>query len=220
MFKMKRRSPYKRYRIETINRSEVTKDSEERWRLVSQEGNTIFRIWILGIVTEKYEGENQYIGLKVEDGSGVVRVKSWDGKLESINKWDKVEILGQIQISEQDENIDVFITPDIVELIADDNWNLYHRLKIVQNQNLNTNIQVRSAKIEGIDLGVASLEDLKTKLKILVKQLDEGSGVTMEVISSRLPKVDESQIYDAINELLDSGEFFEPQSNTFSNAFD
>ena len=217
---MKRRSPYKRYRIETINRSEVTKDSEERWRLVSQEGNTIFRIWILGIVTEKYDGENQYTGLKVEDGSGVVRVKSWDGKLESINKWDKVEILGQIQISEQDESIDVFITPDIVELIADDNWNLYHRLKIVQNKNLKTDIQVRSAKVEGIDLGVASLEDLKTKIQILVKQLDEGSGVTFEIITKKLPKIDESQIYEAINELLDSGEFFEPQSDTYSNAFD
>ncbi len=217
---MKRRSPYKRYRIETINRSEVTKDSEERWRLVSQEGNTIFRIWILGIVTEKYDGENEYIGLKVEDGSGVVRVKSWDGKLESINKWDKVEILGQIQISEQDESIDVFITPDIVELIADDNWNLYHRLKIVQNQNLNTDIQVRSARVEGIDLGVASLEDLKTKIQILVKQLDEGSGVTFEIITKKLPKIDESQIYEAITELLDSGEFFEPQSDTYSNAFD
>ena len=217
---MKRRAPYKRYRIETINRSEVTKDSEERWRLVSQEGNTIFRIWILGIVTEKYDGENQYIGLKVEDGSGVVRVKSWDGKLESINKWDKVEILGQIQISEQDESIDVFITPDIVELIADDNWNLYHRLKIVQNQNLNTDIQVRSARVEGIDLGVASLEDLKTKIQILVKQLDEGSGVTFEIITKKLPKIDESQIYEAITELLDSGEFFEPQSDTYSNAFD
>ena len=217
---MKRRSPYKRYRIETINRSEVTKDSEERWRLVSQEGNTIFRIWILGIVTEKYDGENQYTGLKVEDGSGVVRVKSWDGKLESINKWDKVEILGQIQISEQDESIDVFITPDIVELIADDNWNLYHRLKIVQNKNLKTDIQVRSAKVEGIDLGVASLEDLKTKIQILVKQLDEGSGVTFEIITKKLPKIDESQIYEAITELLDSGEFFEPQSDTYSNAFD
>ena len=217
---MKRRSPYKRYRIETINRSEVTKDSEERWRLVSQEGNTIFRIWILGIVTEKYDGENQYTGLKVEDGSGVVRVKSWDGKLESINKWDKVEILGQIQISEQDESIDVFVTPDIVELIADDNWNLYHRLKIVQNKNLKTDIQVRSAKVEGIDLGVASLEDLKTKIQILVKQLDEGSGVTFEIITKKLPKIDESQIYEAITELLDSGEFFEPQSDTYSNAFD
>ncbi|MHA1542145.1 MAG: hypothetical protein ACTSQH_04145 [Candidatus Hodarchaeales archaeon] len=217
---MKRRSPYKRYRIETINRSEVTKDSEERWRLVSQKGNTIFRIWILGIVTEKYDGENQYTGLKVEDGSGVVRVKSWDGKLESINKWDKVEILGQIQISEQDESIDVFITPDIAELIADDNWNLYHRLKIVQNKNLKTDIQVRSAKVEGIDLGVASLEDLKTKIQILVKQLDEGSGVTFEIITKKLPKIDESQIYEAITELLDSGEFFEPQSDTYSNAFD
>jgi uncharacterized protein (DUF433 family) len=174
----------------------------------------------MGIVTEKYDGENQYIGLKVEDGSGVVRVKSWDGKLESINKWDKVEILGQIQISEQEENIDVFITPEIVELIVDDNWNLYHRLKIVQNQNLKTDIHVRSAKVEGIDLGVASLEDLKTKIQILVKQLDEGSGVTFETIAKKLPKIDESQIYEAITELLDSGEFFEPQSDTYSNAFD
>ncbi len=217
---MKRRSPYKRYRIGTINRSEVTKDSEERWRLLSQEGNTIFRVWILGVVTEKYEGENEYIGLKVEDGSGVVRVKSWDGKLESINKWDKVEILGQIQISEQEENIDVFITPDIVDLIKDDNWNVYHRLKIIQNQNRNTGIQVRSAKVEGIDLGVASLEDLKTKIKTLVKQLDEGSGVTMEIIKKKFSNIDESQIYEAINELLESGEFFEPQADTFSNAFE
>jgi hypothetical protein len=217
---MKRRSPYKRYRIESINRSEVTKDSEERWRLQSQEEGTIFRIWILGIVTEKYEGENEYIGLKVEDGSGVVRVKSWDGKLESINKWDKVEILGQIQISEQEENIDVFITPDIVELITDDNWIIYHRLKVLQNQGLNSEIEVRSAKVEGVDLGVASLEDLKTKLKKLVKQLDRGGGVTMDMITEKIPKIDESQIYEAITELLESGEFFEPQVGTYSSAFD
>jgi len=153
MSKMKKRAPYKRYRIETINRSEVTKDSEERWRLVSQESNNIFRVWLLGIVTEKYEGENEYIGLKLEDGSGVVRIKSWDGKLMSINKWDKVEILGQIQISEQEENIDVFITPDIVELITDDNWIIYHRLEVIQNQGKNSEIEVRSAKVDGIDLG-------------------------------------------------------------------
>ncbi|MHA1512907.1 MAG: hypothetical protein ACTSRJ_02445 [Candidatus Hodarchaeales archaeon] len=217
---MKRRAPYKRYRIETINRSEVTKDSEERWRLVTQEGSNVFRVWLLGIVTEKYEGENEYIGLKVEDGSGVVRVKSWDGKLVSINKWDKVEILGQIQISEQEDNLDVFITPDIVELITDDNWIIYHRLKVLQNQSMNSEIEVRSAKVEGIDLGVASLEDLKTKLKKLVKQIDQGSGVTMDMITEKIPKIDESQIYEAITELLESGEFFEPQVGTYSNAFD
>ncbi|MCK4847816.1 MAG: hypothetical protein KAT16_02200 [Candidatus Heimdallarchaeota archaeon] len=217
---MKRRAPYKRYRIETINRAEVTKDSEERWRLESQEKGTIFRVWILGVVTEKYDGDNEYIGLKLEDGSGVVRVKSWDGKLVSINKWDKVEILGQIQISEQEQNIDVFITPDFVDLISDDNWIIYHMLKVFQNQRMKSEIKVRSAKVEGIDLGVASLEDLKTKLKKLVKQLDRGSGVTMDMITNKIPKIDESQIYDAITELLESGEFFEPQVGTYSNAFD
>jgi len=217
---MKRRAPYKRYRIETINRAEVTKDSEERWRLELQEKGTIFRVWILGVVTEKYDGDNEYIGLKLEDGSGVVRVKSWDGKLVSINKWDKVEILGQIQISEQEQNIDVFITPDFVELISDDNWIIYHILKVFQNQRMKSEIEVRSAKVEGIDLGVASLEDLKIKLKKLVKQLDRGSGVTMDMITNKIPKIDESQIYDAITELLESGEFFEPQVGTYSNAFD
>ena len=217
---MKRRAPYRRYRLETINRSEVAKDSEERWRLISQEGKSIFRTWIVGIVTEKYEGENEYIGIKVEDGSGVVRVKSWDGKLESVNKWDKVEILGQIQISEQEENIDVFITPDQVALITDDNWFIHHRLKVLQDKGLNSEITVRSAKVGGIDLGVASLEDLKTTLKKLVKQLDRGEGVTMDMISKKMPSVDESQIYEAINDLLESGEFFEPQVGTFSSAFD
>ncbi len=218
---MKRRAPYKRIKIESINRAEVKKDSEERWKLILLNGTSIFRVWIVGIVTDRYEGDNNYIGLNIEDGSGVVRVKSWDGRLEPIVLWDKVEILGQIQISEQDELVEVFITPEIIETIIDDNWFIYHRLKIVQqNQKADIEIEVQSAKIDGIDLGIASLEDLKIKLKKLVKQLDRGNGVTMDMIVEKLPKVDESQIYDAITELLESGEFFEPQVGIYSVAFE
>ncbi len=218
---MKRRSPYKRIKIRNITGSELLKDNEERWRLRSSNGSSLFRIWIVGVITEIYQGQNNYIGLKVEDGSGAAIVKSWDGNLESFSQWDKVEILGQIQISEQDEKIDVFITPDIIEKIVDDNWFIYHRLKIAQqNAFLDTEITVKSAVVEGIDLGIASLEDLKTKLKKLVKQLDKGSGVTMDDIIEKLPKIDESQIYDAITELLESGEFFEPQVGIYSIAFE
>ncbi len=218
---MKRRAPYKRIKIQTITSSEVIKDNEERWRLRTSDGSSLFRIWMVGVITEKYEGQNNYLGLKVEDGSGGILVKSWDGQLESFSQWDKVEILGQVQISEQDEKIDVFITPDIIEDIMDDNWFIYHRLKIVQQgRHTDSEITVKSAVVEGIDLGVASLEDLKIKLKKLVKQLDKGSGVTMDEVMAKLPKIDEAQIYDAITELLESGEFFEPQVGIYSIAFE
>ena len=218
---MKRRSPYKRVKIQNINSAEVTKDSEERWRLITADGSTLFRIWIVGVVTEKYGGENNYVGLKIEDGRGAAMVKAWDGSIESISQWDIVEILGQIQISERDDTVDVFITPDIVENIKDDNWFIYHKLKIVQQrQHIDTEIKVKSAVVEGIDLGVASLEDLKNKLKTLVKLLDQGNGVTMDNIVVKLPNIDEAQIYDAITELLESGEFFEPQVGIYSNAFE
>lgn len=101
-----------------------------------------------------------------------------------------------------------------------DNWIIYHRIKILQHQGMNSEVEVRSAKVEGIDLGIASLEDLKIKLKNLVKQLDRGSGVTMDMITKKIPKIDESQIYEALTDLLESGEFFEPQVGTYSNAFD
>ena len=159
--------------------------------------------------------------MKIEDGSGALLAKSWDGQMDSFSQWDKVEILGQIQISEQDEKVDVFITPDIIENIEDDNWFIYHKLKIVQqSQHDDTEFTVKSAVVEGIDLGVASLEDLKTKLKKLVKQLDKGSGVTIDEIVGKLSNIDEAQIYDAITELLESGEFFEPQVGIYSIAFE
>ena len=95
---MKKRAPYKRIRIEKINRAEVKKDNEDRWRLISIDGTLIYRVWLMGIVTNRFEGDNNYIGLDIEDGSGMVRIKSWDGLLENIDLWEKIELLGQIQI--------------------------------------------------------------------------------------------------------------------------
>ena len=72
---MKRRNPYRRIRIESLTRSEVLKDQEDRWRLVTPSGESLFRVWAMGVVTQKYSGENNYIGLMVEDGSAGIIVK-------------------------------------------------------------------------------------------------------------------------------------------------
>lgn len=218
---MKRRSSYERIRIESVTRSELIKDNEDRWRLFTPSGNNIFRIWIMGIITEKYTGENNYIGLKVEDGSAGIVVKTWDDdRLDKFRKWDKIEILGQVQISERDEEIDVFLTPDIFQSISDDNWFLVHRLKIIQQLRRTASIEVKSATVGGVELGVASIKDLKIKLKEAVKKFDTGEGVTYDQLVKVFSNIDEVQIDEAITELLESGEFFEPKAGIYSSAID
>jgi RPA family protein len=218
---LKRRNPYRRIRIESLTRSELLKDQEDRWRLVTPSGKNLFRVWIMGVVTQKYSGENNYIGLMVEDGSAGIIAKSWDGKLDSYNQWDKVELLGQIQISEKDDEIDVFLNPELIHSISDDNWFLVHRLKIIQQLNeANMNVEMKNAKISGVDLGIVSIDDLKTKLIDTVRNLDSGKGVSYDQIVKMYPNIDEEQIDSAITDLLESGEFFEPRAGIYSSAID
>ena len=221
MILVKKRAPYRRISISSIHRSEVSKDNDGRWRLISLEGRPLFRVWLLGIVTGRIEGDNDYIGVHIEDGSGVITLKAWDKSLESIQVWEKVEVLAQIQISEYEDTIEVFLTPEYITRVVDDYWLIYHRLRLIQNEKISIQDQeVKTAILEGVDLGIASLEDLKIRLKQLVKRIDKGNGVTMDLIIDELPSIDESQIYDAITELLESGEFFEPQVGTYSIAFE
>jgi RPA family protein len=218
---LKRRNPYRRIRIESLTRSELLKDQEDRWRLVTPSGENLFRVWIMGVVTQKYSGENNYIGLMVEDGSAGIIAKSWDGKLDSYNQWDHVEVLGQVQISEKDEEIDVFLNPELIHSISDDNWFLVHRLKTIQQLNeANMNVEMKNAKISGVDLGIVSIDDLKTKLIDTVRNLDLGKGVSYDQIVKMYPNVDEEQIDSAITDLLESGEFFEPRAGIYSSAID
>jgi len=218
---LQRRSPYQRTKIEKISRSELVKDQEDRWRLLTPSGKSIFRVWIMGIVTEKFTGENNYLGLKIEDGTACIIIKSWEGKLDRYNQWDKIEVLGQVQISERGEEIEVFLHPDIINPISDDNWFLVHRLKIIkQLQKADMNNGIKPATISGVDIGVVSIEDLKLKLIKTVRELDTGEGVSYDQLVTSYSDIEEEQIDGAITELLESGEFFEPRAGVYSSAID
>jgi hypothetical protein len=218
---LQRRSPYQRTKIEKISRSELVKDQEDRWRLLTPSGKSIFRVWIMGIVTEKFTGENNYLGLKIDDGTACIIIKSWEGKLDRYNQWDKIEVLGQVQISERGEEIEVFLNPDIINPISDDNWFLVHRLKIIkQLQKADMNNGIKPATISGVDIGVVSIEDLKLKLIKTVRELDTGKGVSYNQLVTAYSDIEEEQIDGAITELLESGEFFEPIAGVYSSAID
>jgi len=218
---MRRRNPYKRVRIDSITRSELIKDEEDRWRLLTPYGKYIFRIWIMGIVTRKTSEENNFSTLIVEDGSGAIQVRAEEGILDRFHQWDKIEVLGQIRFLERNDEVIVILIPDIIEYMKNDNWFLYHRLKIVQERQETRSVEVKPAIVGGVELeGAVSFEDLKDKLKLIVKNLDTGAGVTLEQLSQELSNIDEAQIFDAITELLETGEFFEPKVGIYSSAVD
>ncbi|MFW9778799.1 MAG: hypothetical protein ACFFE8_08095 [Candidatus Heimdallarchaeota archaeon] len=213
---MKQRTPYSRVRIESISRGEVIQEQEGRWRLLTPDDRFLFRVWIMGIITDKTVDDDR-VTLSIDDGSGVVRVIALDGRFDEFQRWDRVEVLGAITVSPVEDEVDVTITPDIVTRITDDNWFLVHRLKILENRKVTTVDTVRSAVVGGIELtGAVSIEDLKAKLKQAVKRLDAGSGVGYDQLIAEFPKIDEEQISAALSELLDSGEFFEPNPSVYS----
>ncbi|MHA1329765.1 MAG: hypothetical protein ACTSR2_01690 [Candidatus Hodarchaeales archaeon] len=216
-----KRKPYQRLRIETVNQSELVKNEDGRWRVMTSNGTVLSRVWLMGVVSGTFSGENNYEGLMLEDGSGCIAIKSWDGSLKGFSKWDKLEILGNIKISEQDDTIESYIVPDIISKITDDNWFLYHRLKIAKRVK-EPIMNMEKAKIRGIELGegVVSFDDLKKRIREVVKELDDGNGVALEQIKEKLKGVEEAQIEEAISELRDDGEFFEPRSEVYSYIFD
>ncbi len=208
-------------RIEQINRAELNKDNEERWQLLDINRLSISRVWLMGIVTELQVGSNNYRGLKLEDGTGCIYIKSWDGMLEKYSEWSKIEVLGFVQISQSEEEIEAFIRPMIVNFIIDDNWFLVHRLRVIQEiTGRQSYPQVEEARVSGIEIGVVSLEDLKVKLIEVVRDLDDGYGVSFSQIITVFADIEEEQIDMAITELLESGEFFEPKAGVYSSAFD
>ncbi|MFW9856069.1 MAG: hypothetical protein ACFFFG_13525 [Candidatus Thorarchaeota archaeon] len=213
---VRRRTPYSRVKIASISRGEVIQEQEGRWRLLTPDDRFLFRVWIMGFITDKIVDDDR-ISLSVDDGSGVVRVIGLDEKFNEFQRWDRIEVLGAISVSPTEDGVDVTVTPDIVTRITDDNWFLVHRLKILENRKVTRVDTVRSAVVGGIELtGVVSIEDLKAKLKQAVKRLDAGSGVRYDQLVAEFPKIDEEQISAALTELLDSGEFFEPNPSVYS----
>ncbi len=218
---MQRSNPYRKMRIEQLNRAELIQDDEDRWQLIDIDRIAISRVWLIGVITENQTGSNNYRGLKLEDGSGCIFIKSWDGVLDKYPQWSKIEVLGFIQISQSDEELDVFVRPNIVNYVTDDNWFLVHRLKVLQElSKKQISAHIEEAQVSGLDLGITSLEDLKSKLLKVVRELDEGNGVSFSQIVEFFAEIDEEQIDAAITELLESGEFFEPKAGIYSSAFD
>ncbi|MFX1250254.1 MAG: OB-fold nucleic acid binding domain-containing protein [Promethearchaeota archaeon] len=127
----------RRYRISQLINSEIKDEivNDRRQAYLILNNRIITKVRIIGTVTRKITGERNYAGLQIDDGSGSIFCKSWDGSFEVLNEWDLVEIVGRLRVApprEGRDSYDIYISPDIA-IATTKSWEMVHRLELLRN---------------------------------------------------------------------------------------
>lgn len=195
-------------------------------------GQKISRVNLIASVTEKFLSEDEnYSTITIDDGTEAIRVKTFRENvslLKNIKPGDIVLVIGKIK----EYNEEVYVNGEIIRKVEDVNYESLRKLEIL-NQLVEQKKAIEGIKklfgkvpeeelknyakskgIENLDAIIENLKatkeiDYKPKVLKLIESLDEGEGVEISKILE-LSDLPENVIEKAINELLASGEIFEP----------
>ncbi len=232
-----RRKPAKKVRIKDILEGKFFHGSKEDFKesfLISPFGQKISRVNLVGSVVNKFLSEEEnYAFLIINDGSGSIRVKAFGESIENLKKLevgDLVQIIGKIK----EFNAELYISFEIGRKV-EPNFEILRKLEILKElikqkrifediknaSNLPEEELMKYAKekygmeeecvkfiLESLEMG--KRVDYKPAILELIEKLDEGEGVEIAKIIE-LSNLPEKEIENAIDELLNSGELFEPK---------
>jgi len=156
----------------------------------------ISKVNLIGVVVQKSELDN-YKTIMVDDGSGYISARIFDGSLnlDDIQLGDFVTIIGKPREFSSEKYI-------FIEIIkkTDPNWAKVRKLELGKKEETNELPEEKNIQQETI------IEtDPKNKILKLIKELDNGQGVSIE----DLPEADIKDIDQMISLLLREGDVFE-----------
>jgi hypothetical protein len=225
---------------DVINGRFIRKEGLEPSYVLTELGQKISRVYLLGTIVDKFMSENgNYSTITIDDDSDSIRVKAF-GKdasmFDNFQVGDLVIVIGKVR-EYADEN---YIIPEIVKKVADPNFESLHKLEVLKQllrhkkiseivkkemdkfsdaEKLKKYIKkeygVTSDKIDAILETLKTEEEFKEKdYKPLILEtldrLDEGEGVEFKKLLEE-SKLPESIFEEVINELLSEGICFEPK---------
>ncbi len=222
---------------DVVNSQFVRKEGMEPSYILTDIGQKISRVNVLGTVVDKFMSENgNYSSITVDDDSDSIRVKAFR---DSVNIFDNLEI-GDLVIvigKMREYNEENYIIPEIVKKIVDPNYEVLHKLEVlkilVNQKKVLENIKKDKDNFKDLEqlkkhikdkYNVDNTEGLIKALKVEEKtkeknnkplilgkmdELDKGKGVKFRKLleESKLP---ENEFEDVINELLSDGICYEP----------
>lgn len=197
--------------------------------IITPLGQKISRVNLIATVIDKFLSEDEnYSTITVDDGTGAIRVKFFGENalmLKNIEVGDLVLIIGKIK----EYNNEIYANGEIVRKIEDKNYEIVRKLEILKElmiqkkiiekvKTLAERISTEELK-KRFEMDEESLKMIvenkheagyKTKILELINNLSNKDGIEINKIFE-LTNLPENVVEDAINELLDSGQIFEPR---------
>jgi len=226
----------KKVRIYDIVNGKYFSGSKEDMRpsyVISPFGQKVSRVNLIASVTENFLSEDgNYSTVTIDDGTEAIRVKTFRedvGLLKGIEVGNLVLVIGKIK----EYNEEIYVNGEVIRKVEDKNYESLRKLEILnqllEEKKVIEEIKKRIGKVseeelknyakskgieEGLDIILENLKvrkeiDYKPKIIKLIESLDEGGGVDISKILE-LSDLPENLIEKAINELLASGDLFEP----------
>ncbi len=231
---MRRLTAKKAFIGEIITGKFVQGDSTKTPYVLTKNGRRISRVKISGNIIDMYKSEtSEYSSIVIDDGTGTIRVKFFEGVDEELNYGDFVDVFGKVKLSDGE----MWINGEIVRKITDPNVEILRKL---ENIKIYLEQQIKARKVKEMLPNTTDINELfvllreeipkkdieaiveaeekfkeeentnKSKILQLISELDFGDGADyMELMEkSGLP---EEEFDSIIQELLESGHCFEPR---------
>jgi RPA family protein len=219
--------------------------SSERFEpnyIVTKRGVKASRVRVMGVVVAKFVSEDgKYSSITLDDASATIAVRAFRevDPLVKVSVGDTVDVVGKVKEYEDE----IYILAETVRVLEDPNWELVRELELAIAEKLQPQVEaplqeVSSAGevkesfeepvVEEEVVGVESAESAELveleekeepKLKVLhlIEELDDGDGVKYITLLKESGLAEE-KLEEALNELLNEGEIYEPKIGRFKRV--
>jgi len=179
---------------------------------IEYNGEKYSRIAIVGSVVSKYVAEdNNYASLTIDDGTETIRLKAFGPdvqKLKDIFVGALVRCFGKVR-QWSDE---IYIMPEIVQMLEDPNWLLVHKLQLGYSLGA---VRPEESKPQVSEQAAAEVlksdaTAMQTNVLNIIKELDSGLGADMDIVISKSGLLGE-EAKNILFSLLKAGDVYEPK---------
>src|SRR3989338_3715909 len=220
MEEIKRNVAYKAWIATLLSGNYIKGAGQFESGYINVKDNKVSRVNLVGSIIDKYQWNN-YLGVSLDDGSGVILLKSWNEDVNLFNGFeigDLVLVVGKIK----EYNNSIYVSPEIARKLDNPLWLKVRKLELIKEYgevervetvaNINPGSSHEDDYVSNaIEEKVQSSSNNSTReiLLSLIENLDSGMGADIDQVLEKSGLGDNGQ--KIIKDLIKEGEVFELQ---------